>query len=60
MDGLEETRRAFMAQLVSALAFLIVGLPLIAWSGVTGASLGRNFYGLTLVVSCLVIVRRIK
>ncbi len=60
LDGLEETRRAFWAQLVGGFAFLIIGLPLVAWGGVTGVSIGRNFYGLTLVVACLIILRRTK
>lgn len=60
LDGLEETRRALSAQLVSAFAFLIIGLPLVVWGGVTGASVGRNFYSLTLVIACLVILRKLK
>jgi len=60
IDGLEETRRALMAQLVSACAFLIIGLPLTAWGGVIGASLGRSVYGLTVVIACVVIIRKIK
>jgi O-antigen/teichoic acid export membrane protein len=58
LNSLERTRAAFTAQLISALATIVIGLPLIARTGVTGAVMAGGITSLTLLLSCLFFLRR--
>ncbi|HKX28132.1 MAG TPA: hypothetical protein VJ302_10590 [Blastocatellia bacterium] len=46
LNSLERTRVAFLAQLASALTTLFVGLPMIAWAGVIGATIAGGLTSL--------------
>lgn len=60
LNSLERTRAAFTAQLISALATITIGLPMIARTGVTGAVMAGGVTSLTLLLSCMFFLRRTR
>lgn len=52
LKGLKESRAAFRVEALAAAAFVTAGLPLIAWSGVLGASLWQALLVTVKVLAC--------
>jgi O-antigen/teichoic acid export membrane protein len=51
LNSLERTRVAFFSQLASATTTLLIGLPLIAWAGVIGATIAGGLTSLARLVA---------
>jgi O-antigen/teichoic acid export membrane protein len=47
LNSLERTRVAFLSQLASAMTTMIIGLPLVMWGGVAGATAAAGLTSLT-------------